>query len=83
MAKILISPLGVGDRFNEISQNEREYCSADYVFGGQNYPESRFIASVLYKHLQIGLCEECGNTDLTRLFSKVNRIRNAIIHAKY
>ncbi|WP_448572255.1 TIGR02221 family CRISPR-associated protein [Trichothermofontia sp.] len=53
MAKILISPLGVGGRFKGTSQSEREYRPAQYVFEDQYYPESRFVASVLYKHLQI------------------------------
>lgn len=45
MAKILITPLGAGAA-------NREYRKATYKLDEQQY-ESSFIASVLYKHLQL------------------------------
>jgi len=51
MAKILISPLGVGGRFNDKSQ--REYEKADYEIDNKRYLENRFVASVLYEHFNL------------------------------
>lgn len=53
MAKILISPLGVGGRFKERDQSDREYQEACYHIDSKPYPESRFVASVLYKHFKL------------------------------
>jgi CRISPR-associated Csx2 family protein len=52
MAKILISPLGVGGRSKDGNSPEREYQEANYRIGGKDY-QSRFIASALYKHFQL------------------------------
>ena len=51
MAKILISPLGIGtiDRNNASS---RTYRTAKYQINNQEY-ESSFVASVLYQHLKL------------------------------
>lgn len=53
MAKILISSVGVGGRFKNKITDDREYQEACYKIGDISYPESRFIASVLYKHFQL------------------------------
>mgnify|MGYP006441626383 CR=1 FL=1 len=51
MAKILISPLGVGGQFQ--NQNQREYTKTCYRIEEIDYPNSSFVASVLYQHLQL------------------------------
>jgi len=56
MAKILISPLGVGGRFKSADgsdTSEREYKNADYKISDKIYPGSRFVASVLCEHFQL------------------------------
>lgn len=53
MAKILISPLGVGGRFKAEDNSEREYQEAIYRIDDKSYPPSRFVASVLYEHFQL------------------------------
>ncbi|BAY38655.1 TM1812 family CRISPR-associated protein [Nostoc sp. NIES-2111] len=52
MAKILISPIGVGNLVNKTSE-ERKYKPATYKIGDQPPYESTFMASVLYKHFQL------------------------------
>lgn len=51
MAKILISPLGVGP-MNTKEQAFREYIPATYRIDEREYEKS-FIASVLYEHLEL------------------------------
>lgn len=55
MAKILISPLGVGGRFKDKTKNreDREYQKTTYRIDDKDYPNSRFISSVLYKHFDL------------------------------
>ncbi|WYL96882.1 MAG: TIGR02221 family CRISPR-associated protein [Gloeotrichia echinulata IR180] len=53
MAKILISSIGLGGRFKNQQISEREYQDTCYKIGDTSYPESRFIASVLYEHFQL------------------------------
>jgi CRISPR-associated Csx2 family protein len=53
MAKILISSVGVGGRFKNQHISDREYQDACYKIGDTLYPQSRFIASVLYEHFQL------------------------------
>ncbi|MDJ0597479.1 MAG: TIGR02221 family CRISPR-associated protein [Crocosphaera sp.] len=55
MAKILISPLGVGGRFKEQTKNRegREYQNTTYKIDDKYYHNSRFISSVLYKHFDL------------------------------
>ncbi|MBO1048325.1 MAG: TIGR02221 family CRISPR-associated protein [Dolichospermum sp. DEX182a] len=53
MAKILISSVGVGGRFKNQHISDREYQDACYKIGDTPYPQSRFIASVLYEHFQL------------------------------
>ncbi len=56
MAKILISPLGVGRGFKGTDgsdKSQREYNKADYKIDDKPYPESRFVASVLYEHFKL------------------------------
>lgn len=52
MAKILISPLGVGGRFKDKNSADREYQEADYRIDGKSY-KNRFMASALYEHFQL------------------------------
>jgi CRISPR-associated Csx2 family protein len=56
MAKILITPLGVGGRFNSKTNTnqsaDREYLEADYCISGKKY-KNRFIASALYEHFEL------------------------------
>jgi len=52
MAKILISPLGVGGRSKDGNSLDREYQEANYRIDGKEY-QSRFMASALYKHFQL------------------------------
>ncbi|WP_017306839.1 TIGR02221 family CRISPR-associated protein [Spirulina subsalsa] len=52
MAKILISPLGVGGRFKDKTAADREYQEADYQIDGKSY-KNRFMASALYDHLEL------------------------------
>lgn len=51
MAKILISPLGVGSLAGNVN-SPRAYRTAFYHLDGKIY-ESSFVASVLYKHLKL------------------------------
>lgn len=51
MAKILISPLGVGGQFQ--NQHQREYRKTCYRIDEVDYPQSSFVASVLYQNLQL------------------------------
>lgn len=53
MAKILISPIGLGGRFKNKETNDREYQDTCYKIGDKSYPKSRFMASVLYEHLKL------------------------------
>jgi CRISPR-associated Csx2 family protein len=53
MAKILISPLGVGGRFTNEKTSEREYRKTVYEIDGIKYPETYFVASVLNEHLNL------------------------------
>lgn len=52
MAKILISPLGAGtlDRNNQAA---REYRTATYRLGEENYKNKSFVAAVLFEHFNI------------------------------
>lgn len=52
MAKILISPLGVGGRFKNNNSPDREYLEADYHIDDKKY-KSRFMASALYEHFHL------------------------------
>jgi CRISPR-associated Csx2 family protein len=49
--KILIAPLGTGPNFGK--RQAREYPKATYRIDGIDYPDSKFIASVLYQHLEL------------------------------
>ncbi|OKH53497.1 CRISPR-associated protein [Calothrix sp. HK-06] len=53
MAKILISPIGLGGRFKNKDNYDREYQDTCYKIDDKSYPSSRFMASVLYKHLNL------------------------------
>lgn len=53
MAKILISPIGIGGKFKNSDSHDREYQEACYKIGDTSYPASRFMASVLYKHFDL------------------------------
>jgi CRISPR-associated Csx2 family protein len=53
MAKILISPLGVGRTSEKGTQPQRRYRDATYIFEGVTYPRNPFVASVIYKHLNL------------------------------
>ncbi|PLZ12852.1 TIGR02221 family CRISPR-associated protein [Fischerella thermalis] len=53
MAKILISPIGVGGRFKSQDNYDREYQEACYKIGDISYPQSRFMAAVLYEHFKL------------------------------
>ncbi|MDF5733478.1 MAG: TIGR02221 family CRISPR-associated protein [Rhizonema sp. PD38] len=53
MAKILISPLGVGGKFKNQVTHDREYQGACYQIDNISYPQSRFMASVLYEHFDL------------------------------
>ena len=52
MAKILISSLGAGRPTGENEDSVREYRTAKYQIENQEYEDS-FVASALYKHLQL------------------------------
>ncbi|WP_030008166.1 TIGR02221 family CRISPR-associated protein [Picosynechococcus sp. NKBG042902] len=52
MAKILISPVGVGGRFKNPESLDREYQEAQYRIDGKEYT-SRFTASALCQHFQL------------------------------
>lgn len=52
MAKILISPLGVGRVTGENEKSVREYKKARYKIENKQYEDS-FVASALYKHLKL------------------------------
>lgn len=52
MAKILISPLGVGGRSKDGNSLDREYQEANYRIDGKPY-RSRFMASALYEYFQL------------------------------
>lgn len=53
MAKILISPIGVGGKFKSQDNYDREYQEACYKIGDISYPQSRFMAAVLYEHFKL------------------------------
>jgi CRISPR-associated Csx2 family protein len=53
MAKILISPLGLGGRSKGTDKYEREYQETCYHIDDKRYPSSRFVATVLYEHFQL------------------------------
>jgi CRISPR-associated Csx2 family protein len=59
MAKILISSIGVGGSFQNknnpsINNNfERNYRGTTYRIENKDYPNSHFVASVLYKHFNL------------------------------
>ncbi|NJO63206.1 MAG: TIGR02221 family CRISPR-associated protein [Richelia sp. RM2_1_2] len=53
MAKILISSIGVGGRFKNSNSPDREYKQACYKIQDTPYPESTFMASVLYEHFNL------------------------------
>ncbi|MEC4813697.1 MAG: TIGR02221 family CRISPR-associated protein [Scytonema sp. PMC 1069.18] len=53
MAKILISPIGVGGRFKNAETHDREYLDTVYKIQDKSYPKSRFMASVLYEHFDL------------------------------
>jgi len=75
MAKILISPLGVGGQFQ--NQNQREYRETCYRIDDTEYPKSRFVASVLYQHLKLDGIVFIGTVksmweEVYRFFCEVN-----------
>lgn len=53
MAKILISSVGLGGKFKNQHISDREYQETCYKIGNTSYPQSRFIASVLYEHFKL------------------------------
>jgi CRISPR-associated Csx2 family protein len=53
MAKILISSIGVGGRFKNTNNPDREYRKTSYKIQDTSYPESTFMASVLYEHFDL------------------------------
>lgn len=55
MAKILISPLGVGGYFKnkDGEQPERDYRKTTYQIDQKSYPNSKFVSSVLYQHFDL------------------------------
>ena len=53
MAKILISSIGVGGRFKNSDNHDREYKKTCYKIEEKSYPGSSFIASVLYEHFNL------------------------------
>jgi CRISPR-associated Csx2 family protein len=53
MAKILISSIGVGGRFKNPNNPDREYRKTSYKIQDTSYPESTFMASVLYEHFDL------------------------------
>lgn len=53
MAKILISSLGVGGKFKNPNTPDREYRKTCYKIQDTSYPESTFMASVLYEHFNL------------------------------
>lgn len=53
MAKILISSIGVGGKFKNPNNPDREYKKTCYKIEDASYPESTFMASVLYEHFNL------------------------------
>jgi CRISPR-associated Csx2 family protein len=53
MAKILISSIGVGGRFKNTNNPDREYRKTCYKIQDTSYPESTFMAAVLYEHFNL------------------------------
>lgn len=53
MAKILISPIGIGGKSKNKDAYDREYQDTCYKIGEKSYPSSRFMASVLYEHFEL------------------------------
>ncbi|MBW4669847.1 MAG: TIGR02221 family CRISPR-associated protein [Cyanomargarita calcarea GSE-NOS-MK-12-04C] len=53
MAKILISPIGIGGRFKNDDTSDRQYQETCYKIGDKSYNASRFMASVLYEHFNL------------------------------
>ena len=53
MAKILISSIGVGGKFKNSDNPDREYKKACYKIQDSSYSESTFMASVLYEHFNL------------------------------
>ncbi|NJM69638.1 MAG: TIGR02221 family CRISPR-associated protein [Scytonema sp. RU_4_4] len=53
MAKILVSSLGVGGKFKNSDTHDREYKKTCYQIEDKSYPDSTFMASVLYEHFNL------------------------------
>lgn len=80
MAKILISPIGLGGRFKNPDSHDREYQEACYKIGDKPYPASRFMASVLYKHFDLDGIIFIGTVksmweEVYRFFCEENKVK--------
>jgi CRISPR-associated Csx2 family protein len=84
MAKILISSIGVGGSFQnknnpDTTNFERSYRGTTYKIDGKDYPNGRFVASVLYQHFNLDGIILIGTVksmweEVYRYYSEINGI---------